>query len=943
MVCQESFTELQYIIEQNNATAIKQLLESGIDLNARDEKRRSLLHIAAGNDTDDMINILLANNFDVNVADLDGETPLITACKKNKLNNVNALIKHGANVSHSLETTGDSALHFAVKFAGKEITECLINRNISVNVVNNDNQTPLMWACSVKNNIRNVTTLLEHGADVNVANKEDGASALHFAAKYADQEIIESLLKANASINITDDQQQTPLMWACTMKNNSRNVAALICHGADVNVTKQWSGLTALHLAAEHADRDTIKCLLDQHISVNVIDNNSWTPLMKSVTTGNVDNVTTLLELGADINMTTDRDVGGFSVLHFAAVNGDKDIIECLLNHNISVNMVNKDDETPLMMACSKQNNIDNVITLLDHKADVNMIKDSGRSALHFAAKYADSKVVKCLLDHNISVNVSDRFGETPIQLACEEENSKDKVALLLAYGAETNLTDGADEYRASVLHYAAKHSDSETVKCLLDHNVSVNVVDNCDETPLLWACKEKNKKDVISTLLAFGADVNKTTKWGGFSALHLAAENADSDTIKYLLDHNISVNVTDNAGNTPLQQAIWSKNNENVAMLLALGANINVLNKEDGASMLHLAAKYGNSKMIEIFLDNNISVNVLDAEGRTPLLWACESDVVENVATLIARGADINATSKKDNASALHYATKRACDEVVTCLLENNIALNVADSNGWTPLMWACSHEYNVGIVEAILAHGADTNIYDKEDCFALHIAARFANSGTLNCLFSYNVSANIMTEANLTALMWACQKKYNITNVTTLLEHGADINVKLKKGGMSALHFAAIHGDNEVVSCLLSHNICVNVTDEDHRTPLIAACSIKDNGAVVEQLLSAGADINMVDKEGASALHIAAKYASCDIIQSLLNLNSSVNMTDQEGKTPLMYACTSSNNLDNITLLVSNRANLNSTTSDGRNCLHFAKQNSDEDAIKYLIELGA
>ena len=69
-------------------------------------------------------------------------------------------------------------------------------------MVNNDNQTPLMWACSIKNNISNVATLLEHGANVHISSKEDGASALHFAAKYSDREVIERLLKFNASVNM---------------------------------------------------------------------------------------------------------------------------------------------------------------------------------------------------------------------------------------------------------------------------------------------------------------------------------------------------------------------------------------------------------------------------------------------------------------------------------------------------------------------------------------------------------------------------------------------------------------------------------------------------------------------------------------------------------------------------------------------------------------------
>ena len=56
--------------------------------------------------------------------------------------------------------------------------------------VNSDNGTPLLCACSVKSNIENVRTLIEHGADINWTTKKSN-TALHFAARYVDSEKIE--------------------------------------------------------------------------------------------------------------------------------------------------------------------------------------------------------------------------------------------------------------------------------------------------------------------------------------------------------------------------------------------------------------------------------------------------------------------------------------------------------------------------------------------------------------------------------------------------------------------------------------------------------------------------------------------------------------------------------------------------------------------------------
>ena len=844
----EKFNDARKFIEENNTEVIKQLIDNGIDVNLKDDKGCSLLHIAAGNETDEMIKILLANNSAVNVVDVNGETPLIVACKKNKINNIRTLIEHGADVNFRLETTGSTALHFAAKFADEELIKFLLNHmNISVNASDNDSQMPLIWACSRKNNVNTVATLLDHGADITEG--PYGQSGLHFAAKYGDSEMIKLLLERGISINTVDSDEKTSLMWACEVKNNVDNVNTLLACGADVNMLTscQKSVYSALHFAALYGDKETIECLLNHNISVNINSGyEKLTPLLVACSApNNLSNVVTLLERGADVNLTN---VSGSSALHYAAKNADRKTIECLLNYHIPVNVTDTSNEIPLKWACLRQGNVDNVMTLLEHGADINFIgteEFGGGSLLHYAARWADSEIIKCLLDHGISVNTTDKQNNTPLLWACRVPNNKDNVATLLTYGADTNIiytnqTYSLNQTNYSILHVAVKCSDIDTVKCLLDHNAPVNVVDPDNQTPLMWAFLSgydlEYIRNVVATLLAHGADVNATSKSGGYSALHLAAKYADSETIRCLLDHGISINVVDKEKDTPLMCAVYLNKLENVAALIERGADLNMTSEEKGASILHIAAKNGSSELVKLLLDHNISVNVLDNDGRTPLAWACKTNYnVDIVKMLIEHGADISLGGRE----CLHLAAANSDENVIKYLIEQGSSINAFTEDKRTPLSMACEYD-KFNNVDVLIKLGADLNAKLYDGCSILHVAARFSDTYMINYLVDCGVSVNSVDDFLSTPLHSACEEN-RVDNVKCLISLGADAKMKTVEG-WSLLHVAAVRGNVELIQYLFDIGLDVNLADGANITPLMWAqrANQSENVALLRELSS-------------------------------------------------------------------------------------------------------
>src|SRR5438128_1183001 len=93
----------------------------------------------------------------------------------------------------------------------------------------------------------------------------------------------------------------------------------------------------------------------------------------------------------------------------------------------------------------------------------------------------------------------------------------------------------------------------------------------------------------------------------------------------------------------------------------------------------------------------------------------------------------------------------------------------------------------------------------------------------------------------------------------VRKLVAQGADVNAP-QGDGMTALHWAAEHGDVALTETLLRAHASVKaVTRIGNYTPLHVA-SKTGNAAVMKALLKAGADANAATSSGATSLHMAA-----------------------------------------------------------------------------------
>lgn len=167
-----------------------------------------------------------------------------------------------------------------------------------------------------------------------------------------------------------------------------------------------------------------------------------------------------------------------------------------------------------------------------------------------------------------------------------------------------------------------------------------------------------------------------------------------------------------------------------------------------------------------------------LPTQASTPLIGAVYSGNLDEIKTLISKGAKINAGEKNSGESALHAAVETGNVEITEYLLTHGAKANIRDAKKRTPLMML-DEDATPELINLLLRFGAKANLVDKEKNAVLHHFAEFGKGETMQILIAHGAKVNAVNIKKQTALMIAADES-NIEAVRTLLSSGADVNLK-------------------------------------------------------------------------------------------------------------------------------------------------------------------
>jgi uncharacterized protein len=181
---------------------------------------------------------------------------------------------------------------------------------------------------------------------------------------------------------------------------------------------------------------------------------------------------------------------------------------------------------------------------------------------------------------------------------------------------------------------------------------------------------------------------------------------------------------------------------------------------------------------------------------------------------------------------------------------------------------------------------------------------------------LFAVTVGVSSLLHASLDASKVAdAAMAADPAAVRALITAGEDVNAA-QGDGMTALHWAARHGDGDLVKMLLSAGANVRATTRlGNYTPLLMA-SQAGQAAAIEALVAAGADLKGTTATGVTPLMLAAASGQADAVKALLAHGADVNATEStRGETALMFAA-ANRRVDAVRLLIAAKADVKAAT---------------------------
>lgn len=191
-VCAGALEDFQTAILRDNDRVIVNLLLRGMDPNTVDAQGQPALLKALRLESWRVAEaLLLGPKLDVNKTNPQGETPLMLACNKGRLDFVQRLLQQGAKVNHP----GWTPLHYAASADHPDsvaIAQLLLQEHYAyIDAESPNGSTPLMLAAQYGAQTM-VELLLQEGADTQVRNQQ-GLTAVDFAQRSQRGYLVEML------------------------------------------------------------------------------------------------------------------------------------------------------------------------------------------------------------------------------------------------------------------------------------------------------------------------------------------------------------------------------------------------------------------------------------------------------------------------------------------------------------------------------------------------------------------------------------------------------------------------------------------------------------------------------------------------------------------------------------------------------------------------------
>jgi ankyrin repeat protein len=495
---------------------------------AADSTQESRVAEAARRREASAVRALLQDGVDVNAAQGDGMTALHWAAQHGDAALTQMLLSAGANVRATTRLGGITPLHMASQGGHATVVAALIAAGAGANTITSTGATAVMLAARA-GSADTVTRLVETGADVNIKEQAFGQTALMIAAGLDRADVVRLLLARGAdwkaASSVADLKSLTSMMDDGTGRPQQQQPG-----GGIAGVTRGYryneligtqGGLTALHFAARQGSSAAAKALVEGGANVNLPSpGDKATPLLVALINGHFDLAAMLLDQRADPNLLSQA---GVSPL-YATVNVQWAPIAAYPQPRSHLQQTRTYlDVMKLLLDRGADPNarVRHKVWFSGYNFDQSGVDEAGATAFWRAAYAADVAAMKLLVSYGAdpSIPTTKLFSRRGPEDSAAGTDKSGRPALPVGGPGATPLHAAAGPGYARGFagnsHHVAPAGMLPAVKYLVEElGADVNAVDHDGNTAVHHAAS-RGDNAMIEFLVAKGADVKKINRSG--------------------------------------------------------------------------------------------------------------------------------------------------------------------------------------------------------------------------------------------------------------------------------------------------------------------------------------------------------------------------------------------------------------------------------------------
>lgn len=401
---------------------------------------------------------------------------------------------------------------------------------------------------------------------------------------------------------------------------------------------------------------------------------------------------------------------------------------------------------------------------------------------------------------------------------------------------------------------------------------------------------------------------------------------------------------------NVFLDQAFWKTNPsvEVVKAEIAKGSNPAESNSNAFDGVVMAINSMAPNESIKFMLEQKGNeINKITHDSRTYIFWAANRGNVELVEYLLSKGARID-LEDSHGSSPMGFAAGggQANPKLYEAFFKAGADVKILNRDGANLIMLGIANDKDLALTNYLVSKGLSLQSVDKSGNTVFNYAARTGNTKLLNTLLEKGVK---YTD---NAMIMAAQGTRGTTSTIEVYEYLANLKIKptaTNANGENVLHILSRKpNQQEIISYFISKGVNPAQADNDGNTAFINAAGSSKDTATLSILLGAQKNINNVNKKGISALALAARSNSSEIVSYLLSKGADVKVVDNEGNNLASYLVQSFNDQRanefeaKLKLLQEKGFAVNTPQKNGNTLYHLAVAKSDLALLKRVSQLS-